>query len=242
MAEERKTFPYMSERNWWAVRRLFKQRVPGKVDTTYVTTRLGNMTAESARANVTGPLKGLGLLNDQGEPTDLAHKWHFDNQYKEVCDEIRSTIYPQALLDTFPEDDPDPQSVQDWFKSYTRKGEAAAEKMARMYLILVHADPTKETETPAKSKSSGGSATTKRTPAKVKAATDQDTASRTSSTTVAANAQPDTADAVRQPDQRIADTGMSLHIDLQIHISPEASADQIDQIFASMAKHLPLKK
>ena len=30
----------------------------------------------------------------------------------------------------------------------------------------------------------------------------------------------------------------SLHIDLQIHISPEASADQIDSIFASIAKHL----
>lgn len=30
----------------------------------------------------------------------------------------------------------------------------------------------------------------------------------------------------------------SLHIDLQIHISPEASADQIEQVFASMAKHL----
>lgn len=30
----------------------------------------------------------------------------------------------------------------------------------------------------------------------------------------------------------------SLHIDLQVHISPEASADQIDKIFASMAKHL----
>jgi hypothetical protein len=32
--------------------------------------------------------------------------------------------------------------------------------------------------------------------------------------------------------------GPALHIDIQIHISPEASADQIDQIFASMAKHL----
>jgi hypothetical protein len=30
----------------------------------------------------------------------------------------------------------------------------------------------------------------------------------------------------------------SLHIDIQIHISSGASADQIDQIFASMAKHL----
>ena len=30
----------------------------------------------------------------------------------------------------------------------------------------------------------------------------------------------------------------SVHIDLQIHISPDASPDQIDSIFASMAKHL----
>ncbi|MFZ5672530.1 MAG: DUF5343 domain-containing protein [Pseudomonadota bacterium] len=32
--------------------------------------------------------------------------------------------------------------------------------------------------------------------------------------------------------------GASLHIDIQIHISPESNAEQIDQIFASMAKHL----
>ena len=30
----------------------------------------------------------------------------------------------------------------------------------------------------------------------------------------------------------------SLHIDIQVHISPDATSDQIDQIFASMAKHL----
>jgi len=32
--------------------------------------------------------------------------------------------------------------------------------------------------------------------------------------------------------------GPALHIDIQIHISPEASAEQLDNIFASMAKHL----
>jgi len=30
----------------------------------------------------------------------------------------------------------------------------------------------------------------------------------------------------------------SLHIDIQVHISPEATADQIDKIFESMSKHL----
>lgn len=33
-------------------------------------------------------------------------------------------------------------------------------------------------------------------------------------------------------------TTPSIHIDIQIHISPEASTDQIDQVFKSMAKHL----
>ncbi len=33
-------------------------------------------------------------------------------------------------------------------------------------------------------------------------------------------------------------TGPEVHIDIQIHISPESSADQIEKIFESMAKHL----
>jgi hypothetical protein len=33
-------------------------------------------------------------------------------------------------------------------------------------------------------------------------------------------------------------TPPSLHIDMQVHISPDATAEQIDQIFSSMAKHL----
>jgi hypothetical protein len=33
-------------------------------------------------------------------------------------------------------------------------------------------------------------------------------------------------------------SGPALHIDIQIHISSDATAQQVDQIFASMAKHL----
>lgn len=32
--------------------------------------------------------------------------------------------------------------------------------------------------------------------------------------------------------------GPEVHIDIQIHISPESTAQQIDKIFESMAKHL----
>ena len=52
--------------------------------------------------------------------------------------------------------------------------------------------------------------------------------------------QPETSKPVAQPgaEDGVSRSKVSLHIDLQIHISPEADAEQIDQIFASIAKHL----
>ena len=43
---------------------------------------------------------------------------------------------------------------------------------------------------------------------------------------------------VQTPQPQPTSLGPALHIDIQIHISPEASAGQIEQIFASMAKHV----
>ncbi len=40
------------------------------------------------------------------------------------------------------------------------------------------------------------------------------------------------------PVQSSSDGGPSIHIDIQVHIAPEASTEQIDHVFASMAKHL----
>lgn len=40
------------------------------------------------------------------------------------------------------------------------------------------------------------------------------------------------------PDTSGTQLSPALHIDIQVHISAESSADQIDQIFKSMAKHL----
>jgi hypothetical protein len=41
-----------------------------------------------------------------------------------------------------------------------------------------------------------------------------------------------------QPVRSTTGPNPSVHIDIQIHISPEATVEQIDQIFKSMAKHL----
>ena len=41
-----------------------------------------------------------------------------------------------------------------------------------------------------------------------------------------------------QTNTQATSSGPTLHIDIQIHVSPEASAEQIDKIFESMAKHI----
>ncbi len=46
------------------------------------------------------------------------------------------------------------------------------------------------------------------------------------------------APASRTPAQSQSPQSPSVHIDIQVHISPEATATQIDQVFKSMAKHL----
>ena len=42
----------------------------------------------------------------------------------------------------------------------------------------------------------------------------------------------------RSKQSTIPESRPSLHINIQIHISPDSSPEQIDQIFESMSKHL----
>lgn len=49
---------------------------------------------------------------------------------------------------------------------------------------------------------------------------------------------PGALDGTKPAEKRLDSGHPSVHIDIQIHISSDAKPDQIDQIFASMAKHL----
>jgi hypothetical protein len=105
--------------------------------------------------------------------------------------------------------------------------------MATLYLLLVEADPSKDSETanvgerkPEKTKPKKSE--TKNT-SEHKVASESNTISQT--------------ELIEKPEsENVAGNRKrynppSIHIDVQIHISPESSAEQIDQIFASMSKH-----
>ena len=228
MAEKRKTYPSIPTKNWWALRDQFKRRIPTAVTRGYIASTL-NMSEESARANILPALVTFGIVDQDWKPTERANGWRLDEQYTQVCQEIRREVYPQELIDSFPGPVVDITAVERWFMTKTGVGVDAAKKMAGVYAILTVADPSKADDDIKK----GGPQTRK---PKEKPAQSQ------------AKPQPaPLSDALERSQEAIPSTSPSfvasdfsptLHLDIQVHISPDASADQIDQIFSSMAKHL----
>jgi len=218
------TFPLMPTKHWWALRKKFKQSIPGVVTDNYIATVLG-MQVNSARNNIMPYLKMVGLIDQDGKPLERAKRWRDDGEYPAVCEEIRKEIYPQDLLDAVPEVTTDRQVVERWFANQTGVGEVAARKMASFYMILVEADPAKAPNP--QSITQKNPSPTKQIPKnnqkKPEPPKQAFQESLQETTTVYKNSNSDLP---------------SININIQIHISSDASPEQIDQIFSSMAKHI----
>jgi hypothetical protein len=226
--EERTTYPSIPVKKWWLLRNKFKQSIPNAVTPGYLAATL-EINQASAKANVIPALVAFKIISQDGKPTERAKRWRDDEQYAAVCEQLRNEIYPTELLDALPPPSPNRESVERWIASKTGVGQNAAGKMASTYLLLCEANPQ------VKSDISGASST--RTQKKLSKS--KQTASRPTKPTAEdmagamANGQVDLQQrrTAQQPEP-------SLHIDVQIHISPDASSDQIEQIFANMAKYL----
>lgn len=220
MAEEKKTsFPMLPVAHWWALREKFKQSIPGVVTDNYLAIALNTKPA-SARVNITPYLKVIGLINDDGKIQDLAKVWRDDSRYKEVCEKIRQDIYPEELISAVHNPLEDRNAVQSWFANHTGGGQSLVNRMAAFYILLSEADVSKK---PGKRASSHkdqkrekpiAKPTGKVQPQKKKPHLSQPT---------------DTRGQLPLP---------GVNINLEIHISSDATTDQIDKIFESMAKHI----
>jgi len=233
VAEEKKrSYPKIAKNNWFGLREKFKQKVPAEVSPNYLASAM-NMSPASASSNVITPLRTFGLVDDGGKPTDLAFEWRDDAKYPEVCAIILQNTYPQELRDLFHTPEAEPNKVTSWFARDVKVGEAAARMYATTYLMLLEANL----------ENAKGGTTPKRKPASKSSPgpTSAAPAKRSqSSAPVAVNGSAGAAPLSQQrPEGEKGHTfSPKLHIDVQIHISPESSPEQIDKIFESMAKHL----
>lgn len=212
--EQRETYPVIPAKHWWTLRELFQQSIPTTVTPGYLATALG-MLERSAKTNIIPSLVMMGIIAQEGKPTKRATRWRDDTEYPEVCREIRSELYPQELLDSIPGPSVDRVAVERWFASRTGVGQVGARRFAVIYQLLTTA------ALPAKRDTSPSPPRHKR-PVKPKAKASV----------------PEEPTAKEKEPLVFSGTVPSIHIDIQIHISPDAQPDQIDQIFASMAKHL----
>lgn len=223
------SYPMIAKKNWWLLRRQFSKAIPTVLSPEYVSNLLG-ISSQSASSNIIVPFKVIGLIDSEMKPTDRAVKWRDNDAYSAVCEEILSEVYPQELRELFIGPEIDRKRLERWFQSNVRVGENAATKMASFYSLLHAADLNDETDV-----KSG----TPRAQSKVRGPRTQPRSiagsnGSTSSESVVANG-PDPREYVAEDS---AGSRPSLHVDIQIHISSDATAEQIDQVFASMAKHL----
>jgi hypothetical protein len=124
------------------------------------------------------------------------------------------------LKDAVPNPNEDRDAVERWFAHHTGVGENAARRMAALYCVLAEADASKQgQDKPVK----GNKPTQPRT--RESKQQKSDTANQVG------NSNP-------PPPPPPPPAAPGVHINLEIHISADATADQIDLIFAAMAKHI----
>jgi hypothetical protein len=144
MAEvTRRSYPRVSisAKNWWDLRRRFRQSVPDKVDMAFLHSALG-VSARQARSLIS-QLRALGMIDRSGAPSELAIQWLGDAGYPDACRQILLRIYPRALRDASPPPTPDQAEVANWFARNGDVGHGAAVRLASFYCLVAAADPRK---------------------------------------------------------------------------------------------------
>jgi hypothetical protein len=235
MPEDKKIrYPMLSAKYWWALRKRFATSMPKDVSPSLLGPMF-KMNPKSAGNNIIPALKLTKIIDNDGKPTDRAYDWRDNKKYPEVCQQILNEIYPQELLDLAPDTNTDRKTILDWFANTARVGEDAANRFANFYLLLLEADPSKEHEAPSPSSTSKG-----KPKVATAAASPKRGQSRTSSSKHEQPSEEQPSEASTPPREAAepVKNHPSLHLNIQIHIAPETNPEQLDQIFASMAKHL----
>lgn len=222
-----KSYPYLSANVWNELRLRFQKSVPAKVTPSYLQSALGFSTEKAAR-NLIPQLRTVGLIDAEGVPTDLAKSYRLDAEYLEAAKSIVANVYPGELRDLYPGPTENVSSVSNWFMRDTGGGQASAGMQARFYLSLVSGELPAVDRAPKGSTSDNPQVRTSEPRKPIVRASKQNR-----------GPEGDASNSQGNPDR--AATGSNkpnLHLDVQIHIAADASIEQVDAVFASLAKHL----
>lgn len=212
------SFPQIPSTVWWGVRQLLQRTPKAKFDDNMLAASLSVQPAASRQ--YIAELKRVGILDEDGKATELANKWRMDDSYADAVAEIASGAYPDSLTTIAPPGDADRQKVVNWFMTQGL-GEGSAKNKAATYLLLTSGEPNAPPPSNARAEQARSSGDRK--------------SGKTTRTAPTTNERASVATANKK---RMEADIMPLNVNVQIHISADASNDQIETIFASMRKYL----
>lgn len=221
--QQKRSYPYVSTNVWAELKSRFQKSLPTKVTPSYLKTVLGFQSDKAAK-NLIPQLRLIGLIDEQDAPTELAKRFRMDTEYPAATVEILEAVYPGELRDIYPGPEEDVSQVANWIMNDTGGGQSSALIQARFYVLLASA------KLPASDKPAGTVKPSTSPAAKAKPAS---VAKPKAKPDESVDSQQDRSETPPSPRG-----GPGLHIDIQIHIDSAASAEQIDSVFSSMAKHL----
>lgn len=218
------SFPQIPSTVWWGVRALLQRTPRAKFDDQMLAAELGVQPVAAKQYFV--ELRRVGILDDDGRGTELASRWRMAESYVEAVKEIAQRVYPEGLVTIAPPGAAERQKVVNWFMNQGL-GEGSAKNKAATYLLITNDEPgASPSSTP---RSAAPKSTGKKEPA-TKSAT---TSSRPKVSPKAISSANRTQNA-ENGDSNI----MPLNVNVQIHISADASSEQIESIFLAMKKYL----
>lgn len=165
----------------------------------------------------------MKLIDQQGKPSPLATKWRDDKEYPSVCQAMLKASYPPGLHDAAPSVEADKDAASRWFANETSAGKNAVGRMVAFYAMLQEGAAGKSIAPNRKSRPSP---------------TPSGKSAPASTWTRATHESPSERN-VPVGESKVSEP--SVHINLQIHISPDASSDQIKEIFSNIAKYIYTK-
>lgn len=234
LTPKKRSLPAIPEKVWWAFRSKMTASIPSKIGPDYIEVTLG-LSSSSARKTF-NYLLTLGLVTEDFAATDRLKRWRMDDTYAEACREMIEEVYPQELKDAAPGPNVERKVAKTWFMK-TDLGDAQASQCAAMYALISEADLSKANNAKSVKPKIQARANEKARSTQQKAEPKRDrTMADTDSTQT--NDVADMAPTVELPKPVLQSAGPTVHLNLQIHISPDLTAEQIGKVFESMGKHI----
>lgn len=206
-------YPQLPKGVWRGVWSILRKTPSRKLDEMALSAELG-VQPTAAKAYAREFMK-LGILDEEYRPTVLANRWRQDGEDAEIIKQILDSSYPEDLRDLAPVGDIDRGKIIRWFMN-GGLGEGSAKNRAATYIMLsegigedasIPTRPTQRNNAPKQNDEKGAGR-------------------------VASRAKP----AAASPEAQGGFTP-ELAVNVQIHISADATSDQIEAIFASMKRH-----